>query len=80
MEYLYLALTFLSGGGFMALVNWKIQRKSQKVDFADKAIAFMDKQNDNLMERVAHLEAEVEKLKKFKCERTPCKTRIPPES
>ena len=77
MEYLIPILTFIGGGGLTIVANWGISKRSSKVDFADKAIAFMEKTNDGLMKRVTAMEAEVRQLSKFKCEKIDCKTRIP---
>lgn len=86
MAYLSLIATFIIGGGLTTLINWKLQKRSQqiltdvqKVDFADKAIGFMDRQNAGLMERICKLENDVKKLLQFKCEREKCNKRIPPQ-
>lgn len=76
MEYLNLILSFITGGGITLFANWRLNKRSQKVDFADKAIQFMEKQNDGLMKRVSALEAEVKSLSKFKCERMECSQRL----
>jgi len=76
MEYLSLILSFIVGGGITALANWRIAKKTTKVDFADKAIQFMEKQNDGLMKRVTRLEDEVKNILKLKCERVMCPDRI----
>lgn len=76
MEYLTLIISFILGGGITALANWRIAKKTTKVDFADKAIQFMEKQNDGLMRRVARLEDEVRNISKLKCERVMCQDRI----
>lgn len=77
-EWVQIALGFITGGGLMVLTNWKINKSSQKVDFADKAIKFMEEQNDNYIKRIEKLEADVEKLFKFKCENLTCTSRTPP--
>jgi len=64
------------GGGITAFTNWRIAKKTTKVDFADKAIQFMEKQNDGLMRRVTRLEDEVKNISKLKCERVMCPDRI----
>lgn len=76
-EYLGYFLTFVTGGGLTIFANWKISRKSQKVDFADKAVNFMEKENNKYIARIEKLEADVAKLFEFKCERVGCKIRIP---
>ena len=79
MEYLNLIISFVVGGGLSTLVNLKLSSRTQKVDFADKAVKFMEVQNDSLMARVEKLETDVETLLNFKCERPNCPTRVPPK-
>ncbi len=79
MEYLSLIVSFISGGGFLMLVNWKINKKTQKLDFADKAIGFAEKQSGNYIKRIEQLEADVKKLFVFKCEKIECTNRQPPK-
>jgi len=67
-----------TGAGAILFRNWRVARKIQKVDFADKAVNFMAGQNDRLMKRVDKLESDVAKLMVFKCEKVECKNRIPP--
>jgi len=87
MEYLSIIISFIVGGGLTTILNLRLSKKametankSQKVDFADKAVKFMEGQNDNLMERVIRLESEILKLGTFRCERQECPTRIPPQT
>jgi len=77
MEYLSQIISFIVGGGLTTIINMRLSSRSQKVDFADKAIAFMDGQNDSLMKRICALEEDVKRLSEFKCERPNCITRIP---
>jgi len=84
MEYLSLVISFIVSGGLSTLVTLKLSRRAKeietrtaKVDFADKAVLFMERNNDGLMEDVANLKAEVKLLSKFKCEKIDCKIRIP---
>ncbi len=79
MELFKIVSGFVAGGGFAWLISWKIARKIQKVDFADRAVNFMAGQNDRLMKRVDKLEADVAKLMNFKCEKTDCPNRVPPK-
>lgn len=78
MEYLTLIISFISGGGLLMFANWRISKKSQKVDFADKAIDFAEKQSENYIKRIERLEADVKKLFAFKCEKIDCVNRQPP--
>lgn len=78
MEYLNLIISFIVGGGLSTLISVGITRRSQKVDFAQKAMNFMEGRNDKYMERIEALEKDVQALLKFKCEREKCPKRIPP--
>lgn len=80
MEYLNLIISFVIGGGITALINVGITKRSLKVDFADKATKFMEGQNDIYRGRIEKLEADVQTLQIFKCEREKCTNRIPPQS
>lgn len=77
-EWIQIVLGFVTGGGLMVLTNYKINKRSQKVDFADKAVKFMEEQNDIYIARIEKLEADVKKLFEFKCEDLTCKNRKPP--
>ena len=76
MEYLSLILSFILGGGLSTIFTVKYVRRAGKIDFADKAITFMEKQNNSLMKRVFDLESDVKALKTLKCERIECQTRL----
>lgn len=78
MQWIEILMGFITGGGLMVLTNWKINKRSQKVDFADKAVKFMEEQNDIYIKRIEKLEADVKKLFVFKCEDLTCKNRKPP--
>ena len=77
VQYIQIIIGFISGGGILMFANWRLSKRNAKLDFADKAIAFMEKTNDGLMTRVTRMEAEVKQLSKFKCEKIDCKTRQP---
>jgi len=77
-EYITIILSFITGGGLTIFANYRINKRSQKVDFADKAVNFMEKENDKYIARIEKLEADVAKLFEFKCENVKCKNRIPP--
>lgn len=77
MEYLNLIISFVVGGGLSTLVNFKLRNKTEKVDFADKSMKYMEEFNDKLIKRIESLENEVKWLSEFKCEKHPCKNRIP---
>jgi hypothetical protein len=79
MEWVQIIIGFVTGGGLMVLTNYKINKSSQKVDFADKAMIFMEKENDKYIKRIEKLEEDVKKLFQFKCTVVECKLRQPPK-
>jgi len=68
--------SFITGGGLSTFFTLRYVKRSQKLDFADRAIKFMEGQNENLMKDVIALQAEVKQLQKFRCERMDCTKRI----
>lgn len=70
MQYLSQILIFITGGGLFALLNWKLKAKTDKVDYADKAIKFMDELNDKYTVRINDLEARIEALEKIICKKS----------
>lgn len=79
MEWIQIIIGFITGGGLMVLTNYKINKSSQKVDFADKAMIFMEKENDKYIKRIEKLEDDVKKLFEFKCTDLDCRNRKPPK-
>ena len=77
-QYIEIIAGFLGGGGLMIILNYRMNKKIQKIDFADKAIFFLESQNDKYTARIERLEKDVEKLFQFKCENINCKNRKPP--
>lgn len=78
MEYLQTIIGLISGGGLVTILNYRLNRRVQKVDFADKAVKFMEEQNDIYIKRIERLEDDVKKLFEFKCEDMTCRKRQPP--
>lgn len=79
MQYTPLIISFIAGGGLLTLISIGITRKTQKLDFAQKANNFMEGLNDKYTARIIKLESDVEALLKFKCEKENCRNRIPPQ-
>ena len=77
MEYLSLIISFILGGGITVFTSYRIKKKSDKLEFADRAIQFTENYSQRLMARVSIMEGEIKQLSKFKCERTDCQIRIP---
>lgn len=75
-EYLDMIFAFVVGGGLTTLINLKYLKRNSKLDFADKAVKFMDHVNDGLLERVGILEDKVKELTEMKCKKADCPDRI----
>ena len=80
MTLIETAAAVIGSGGLGWLINWRANRKSQKLEYTEKAVNFMSEQNDRLMKRVEKLEADVAKLMDFKCEKIDCPNRRPPKA
>ncbi len=76
MDYLSTILAFVSGGGISTIISLKFARKSNKVDFADKAIRFMEEQNDKMIKRVEALEKRIDDLEEISCLKIDCAGRV----
>ena len=76
MDYLSTILAFVSGGGISTIISLKFARKSNKVDFADKAIHFMEEQNDKMIKRVKALEKRIDDLEEISCLKIDCTGRV----
>ena len=44
LEYLAILLSFITGGGISTLISLRYIRKVGKIDYTEKAIAFIEKQ------------------------------------
>lgn len=64
------------GGGLTTVLNARLNRKSNKLDFTGKLVAFWQEQAGDLMTRVETLEIQVKQLLKAKCDRPDCDKRI----
>jgi hypothetical protein len=73
---MYPLLTFISGGGISTFISLRYARKTNKVDFADKAMKFMEEQNDKMIRRVEKLEIRLDELEEISCTREGCNIRI----
>jgi hypothetical protein len=51
-------------------------KKSTKIDYAEKAINFFQKQTSDIIDRFDQLETRVEALENISCEREDCPNRI----
>ena len=74
-NYLFSFLSFVAGGGVTSIISLRYARKNNKVDFADKAMKFMEEQNDKMIERVEKLEKRIDGLEEISCIRENCEIR-----
>jgi hypothetical protein len=78
MDYLMTALGFITGGGMTAIFSVRYVRKNTKLDYADKAIKFMEGRQDKMQEQVKDLETRIDDLEQISCIRHDCTERINP--
>lgn len=78
MEYLYNILSFVAGGGISTIIGIRYARKTSKLDYADRAVDFLDKQNEDLIRRIGELEKKVDNLIIMQCTAVECKLRKNP--
>lgn len=76
MEYLSTILAFITGGGLTALISARWTRKNSKLDYADRAIAFMESQNERLILRIDKMGKRIDSLEVVSCQKLECKNRI----
>ncbi len=78
LEYLSIILSFITGGGISTLISLRYLRKGGKLDYTEKAIAFIEKQYDEVLEKNKELHDRVtalEKLIPLACFRLNCEHR-----
>jgi hypothetical protein len=79
LEYISIILSFITGGGISTLITLRYIRKAGKIDFTEKAIAFIEKQYDDVLAKNKELHDRVtalEKLIPLVCFATECIKRI----
>ena len=74
-EYIFPIIGFITGGGISTVLSVRYLRKNSKLDYADKAIKFMEEQEAKLLSRFSTLEKRVTDLEKISCITTNCKKR-----
>lgn len=74
--YLPSIIAFLTGGGITAVLSLKYQKKTSKLDYADRAMKFMEDTNEKLIERINELEKRIDNLETISCKRLNCQIRI----
>ena len=78
LEYLSIILSFITGGGISTLISLRYLRKGGKLDYTEKAIAFIERQYDEVLEKNKELHERVtalEKLIPLACFRLACAQR-----
>ena len=65
-----------AGMGIIKLFSWRIAAKSDKVDYADKAMKFMEDLNDKYTARINDMETRIEALEKLSCKKVECESRV----
>ena len=64
-EYLPIILGFITGGGISTLITLRYIRKVGKLDYTEKAIAFIEKQYDAVLAKNKELHDRVTALEKL---------------
>jgi len=78
LEYISIILSFITGGGISTLISLRYLRKNGKIDYTEKAIAFIEKQYDDVLAKNKELHERVtalEKLIPLACFRMDCDQR-----
>ena len=74
-EYLTIIISFITGGGISTLITLRYIRKVGKIDYTEKAIAFIERQYDDVLAKNQELHERVtalEKLIPFACFKMDC--------
>ena len=78
IEYISIIISFITGGGISTLLSLRYLRKVGKIDYTEKAIAFIEKQYDDVLAKNKELHERVtalEKLIPLACFTPGCKLR-----
>ena len=78
IEYISIIISFITGGGISTLLSLRYLRKVGKIDYTEKAIAFIEKQYDDVLAKNKELHERVtalEKLIPLACFKLNCKIR-----
>ena len=65
LEYLAILASFITGGGISTLITLRYIRKVGKLDYTEKAIAFIEKQYDDVLAKNKELHERVTALEKL---------------
>ena len=78
LQYLTILISFITGGGISTLISLRYLRKAGKIDYTEKAIAFIEKQYDDVLAKNKELHERVtalEKLIPLACFKVDCENR-----
>jgi hypothetical protein len=64
-DYLSTIISFIAGGGLSTLISLRYMRKAGKIDYTEKAIAFIEKQYDDVLAKNQELHERVTALEKL---------------
>ncbi len=65
LQYLAILISFITGGGISTLISLRYLRKAGKIDYTEKAIAFIEKQYDDVLAKNNELHERVTALEKL---------------
>ena len=65
LQYLTILISFITGGGISTLISLRYLRKAGKIDYTEKAIAFIEKQYDDVLAKNNELHERVTALEKL---------------
>jgi hypothetical protein len=78
LEYISIIISFITGGGISTLISLRYIRRVGKIDYTEKAIAFIEKQYDDVLAKNKELHDRVtalEKLIPLACFKVDCENR-----
>lgn len=78
MDFILPLLGFISGGGISTVIAIKYTKKNNKLDYADKAVKFMEDVQDKMNVRIHDLEIRIETLEEISCIQVNCVDRNNP--
>ncbi len=65
LQYLTILISFITGGGISTLISLRYLRKANKAEYSEKAIAFIEKQYDDVLTKNKELHERVTTLEKL---------------
>ena len=78
-EFILTLISFIAGGGISTILSLRFLNKANKLDYTDKAIIFIEKQYDHVVQQNKELQARVtalENLIPLVCFNKYCKDRL----